>query len=172
MPRHRRRIAIAVAVLSLVGTAGLGTVAVADTDTAGIMTAQLSGAEEVPAVDTNARGVAVFKRTGEDELTFFLNVANIENVLMSHIHLAPAGQNGGVVVWLYPEGPPPQLIPGRFDGTLATGTITSADLVGALAGMTVQDLVNHIDAGNAYVNVHTSQFQGGEIRGQIAHNAP
>jgi hypothetical protein len=172
MPRHRRRIAIAVAVLSLVGTAGLGTVAAADTDTAGIMTAQLSGAEEVPAVDTDARGVAVFKRTGEDELTFFLNVANIENVSMSHIHLAPAGQNGGVVVWLYPSAPPPQLIPGRFDGTLASGTITSANLVGALAGMTVQDLVDHIDAGNAYVNVHTSQFQGGEIRGQIAHHAP
>ena len=171
MPRHRR-IAIAVAALSLVGTAGLGTVAVADSDTAGIMVAQLSGAEEVPAVDTNARGVAVFKRTGEDELTFFLNVANIENVSMSHIHLAPAGQNGGVVVWLYPSAPPAQLIPGRSDGPLASGTITSANLVGALAGMTVQDLVDHIVAGNAYVNVHTSQFPGGEIRGQIAHHGP
>jgi hypothetical protein len=159
-------------VLSLVGTAGLGTVAAADSDTAGIMTAQLSGAEEVPAVDTDARGVAVFKRTGEDELTFFLNVANIENVSMSHIHLAPAGQNGGVVVWLYPSAPPPQLIPGRFDGPLASGTITSANLVGALAGMTVQDLVDHIEAGNAYVNVHTSQFPGGEIRGQIGHDGP
>ncbi|HEX6327225.1 MAG TPA: CHRD domain-containing protein [Jiangellaceae bacterium] len=171
MPRHRR-IAIAVAVLSLVSTAGLGTVAAADSDTAGIMTAQLSGAEEVPAVDTNAHGVAVFKRTGEDELTFFLNVANIENVSMSHIHLAPAGQNGGVVVWLYPSAPPPQLIPGRFDGPLASGTITSANLVGALAGKTVQDLVDNIEAGNAYVNVHTSQFPGGEIRGQIAHHGP
>lgn len=172
MPSHHRRIAIAVAALSLVGTAGLGTVAVADPDTAGIMTAQLSGAEEVPSVDTLARGEAVFKRTGEDELTFFLNVANIENVTMSHIHLAPAGQIGGVVVWLYPEGPPPQLIPGRFDGTLASGTITSADFVGALAGMSMDALISNIDAGNAYVNVHTSQFGGGEIRGQISHHAP
>jgi hypothetical protein len=39
--------------------------------------------------------------------------------------------------------------------------------VGQLAGATLADLVEHIVAGNAYVNVHTSQFPAGEIRGQI-----
>ena len=86
---------------------------------------------------------------------------------MAHIHLAPAGENGPVTVWLYPDGPPPQLIEGRFNGVLATGTITDDDLVGPLAGMTVADLVQRLENGMGYVNVHTAQNPPGEIRGQI-----
>ena len=86
---------------------------------------------------------------------------------MSHIHLAPEGQNGAVVVWLYAASPPPALIEGRSQGVLAAGVLRASDLVGALAGQTIQELVGEIEAGNAYVNVHTSQYPGGEIRGQI-----
>ena len=128
----------------------------------------LSGAEEVPAVDTRAQGQAIFKLSADGtELHYKLIVANIENVLMAHIHLAPAGANGPVVVWLYPDGPPPQLIEGRFQGVLAEGVITDNDLEGLLDGGSIADLVAEIEAGNTYVNVHTSQFPGGEVRGQI-----
>ena len=72
-----------------------------------------------------------------------------------------------IVAWLYPSAPPQQLIPGRSSGTLGEGTITAADLVGPLAGQRLSDLVAAIDAGNAYVNVHTSQFPSGEVRGQV-----
>jgi hypothetical protein len=131
-------------------------------------TASLKGENEVPAVETNAQGQAIFQLSKDGaELSYKLIVANIYDVHMAHIHLAPAGQNGGVVVWLYPDGPPPQLIPGRFSGILAEGTITADDLVGALAGQTLEDLINEMDAGGAYVNVHTSANPGGEIRGQI-----
>jgi hypothetical protein len=131
-------------------------------------TASLKGREEVPAVETIAQGQAIFHLSKDGtELSYKLIVANIENVLMAHIHIGPAGVNGPVVVWLYPEGPPPQLIEGRFDGILAEGVITEADLVGMLAGMTMDDLVAEMLAGNTYVNVHTTQFPGGEIRGQI-----
>jgi hypothetical protein len=130
--------------------------------------APLSGGEEVPPNDSRATGVATFKLSDDGtELSYRLVVANIENVTQAHIHLAPAGVNGGVVAWLYPSAPPAQLIPGRTDGVLATGTITSDDLVGALAGMTLDDLLAAMRAGNTYTNVHTSQFPGGEIRGQI-----
>ena len=130
--------------------------------------AHLSGGEEVPPADTKATGQAKFQLSKDGtELSFRVNVANIENVTQAHIHLAPAGANGGVVVWLYPEAPPAQLIPGRTQGALAKGTITADDLVGALAGLALDDLVEEMKAGNAYVNVHTSQFPGGEIRGQI-----
>lgn len=130
--------------------------------------AHLSGGEEVPPVDTKATGQTKFQLSKDGtELSFRLNVANIENVTQAHIHLAPVGENGPVVAWLHPDGPPAQLIPGRTQGTLALGTITADDLVGPLAGAGLADLVAAMNAGNTYVNVHTSQFPGGEIRGQI-----
>jgi hypothetical protein len=129
-------------------------------------TASLKGENEVPAVETNAQGQAIFHLSKDGtELSYKLIVANIENVTMAHIHLAPAG--GAVVAWLYPAGPPPQLIEGRFSGILAEGTITADDLVGPLAGQTFDDLLEAIAAGDTYVNVHTTAYPGGEIRGQI-----
>jgi hypothetical protein len=133
--------------------------------------AHLSGGEEVPANDSRAQGQAVFQLR-DDGLHYRLIVANIENVTMAHIHLAPAGANGPVVVWLYPSAPPAQLIPGRSNGVLATGVITSANLVGQLTGQSLDALVEHLTNGNAYVNVHTSQFPGGEVRGQIRLAGP
>ena len=86
---------------------------------------------------------------------------------MAHIHLQAPGANGPIVVWLYPPAPPPQLIPGRFDGVLAEGTFTAANLMGPLAGMSLEDLVAEMRAGNTYVNIHTTANPGGEVRGQI-----
>lgn len=132
-------------------------------------TAPLSGGEEVPANDSRSRGNAVFQLSADGgSLTYKLIVANLENLHMAHIHRAAAGQNGPVVVWLYPEsGPPPQLIEGHTSGVLAEGVITSDDLVGPLAGMTLDDLLAAMNAGLTYVNVHTQMLPGGEIRGQI-----
>jgi hypothetical protein len=139
-------------------------------------TAVLSAGEEVPPNDSLGRGVAVFRLSADgSELGYRLIVANIENVTASHIHLAPAGTNGGVVTFLYGNAPAGG---GRLDGVIAEGTITSANLVGALAGMTLADLIGHLRSGNAYVNVHTNDgvapvntgpgdFPGGEIRGQV-----
>lgn len=130
--------------------------------------AHLTGGEEVPAVETHAQGQAVFQLSRDGtELSYRLIVANIHDVLMSHIHMAPAGTNGGIVVWLYPSAPPPQLIEGRVSGVLATGTVTAADLTGALAGEPLSALVAAMEAGNTYVNVHTTGVPSGEVRGQI-----
>lgn len=132
--------------------------------------AHATGAEEVPAVDTPAQGQVKLQLSADgSELRYRLNVANIDDVRMAHLHIAPAGQNGPIAVWLYPEGPPPQLIEGRTQGTLATGTITDADFVNTEAhGVdSVADLVEAIRAGDVYANVHTEAFPGGEIRGQL-----
>ena len=130
--------------------------------------AHLSGDQEVPAADTLAQGQAIFNLSRDgNSIRYRLIVANIENVRMAHLHLAPAGQNGGVVVWLYPEGPPPQKIEGRVNGVLAIGTISEDDLVGDLAGYSIDELIGEMLDGNIYVNVHTDQFPGGEIRGQV-----
>lgn len=130
--------------------------------------AHLSGDQSVPAVDTKATGQAIFQLSQDgNRLSYKLIVANIENVTMAHIHLAPAGQPGPVVVWLYPAGPPAKLIPGRTNGILMEGELTGYSLVGALKGMPLAALIELINEGNAYVNVHTTQNPGGEIRGQI-----
>jgi hypothetical protein len=46
---------------------------------------------------------------------------------------------------------------------LADGTFTAANV----SGISYADLVAAIRAGDTYVNVHTTQFPGGEIRGQL-----
>jgi hypothetical protein len=160
------RRALLVALAAALVTAGLP--ALADPPEQRNFRAHLSGDEEVPPVDTRAQGQAIFQLSKDGtELHYKLIVANIEDVTMAHIHLAPRGRNGGVVVWLYPEAPPPQLIPGRTQGVLAEGVITASDLVGPLAGMDLSDLIGAINAGNTYVNVHTTAFPGGEVRGQV-----
>jgi hypothetical protein len=104
-----------------------------------------------------------------------LIVANIENVVASHIHVGPAGMNGPVVAFL---AGPFLAGGGQTDGVLAEGTITAANLVGPLAGQPLSALIAAMEAGNAYVNVHTNDgaglpntgpgdFPGGEVRGQL-----
>jgi hypothetical protein len=64
---------------------------------------------------------------------------------MSHIHIAPEGKDSPVAAWLYPPGPPPQ----------------------PKEGKPLSALIGKMEAGEAYVNVHTKQMPGGEVRGQI-----
>ena len=120
------------------------------------------------AVDTRAQGQAIFQLSADgSEISYKLIAANIENITQGHIHLAPEGVNGPIVAWLYPPAPPSMLIPDRFDGVLAEGTITAASLVGPLAGQSLSALLDAMRNGGAYVNVHTLQHPPGEIRGQI-----
>ncbi|HMN31073.1 MAG TPA: CHRD domain-containing protein [Caldilineaceae bacterium] len=128
----------------------------------------LSGAYEVPVRDTQAQGQAILQLNEDGtELHYKLMVANIENVLQAHIHLGPPEATGPIVAWLYPSAPPAQLIPGRVQGVLGEGVITEANLVGPLAGQPLSALIEALENNNAYVNVHTTQFPPGEIRGNL-----
>jgi hypothetical protein len=140
------------------------------------LSTHLSGREEVPARDTNAQGQAQFRFNDSGGIDFTLIVANIENVRQAHIHCGPVGSNGGITVWLYPAAPPAVLIPGRSQGILAEGTITADDVLavdasaecpGGIAAGSFDDLEEKLRTGGTYVNVHTTQFMPGEIRGQI-----
>lgn len=124
----------------------------------------LSGDEVVPPVDTDAQGQATFQlgRAGE-ELLFKLNVANVEDVIGAHVHQAPAGENGPIVVFLFGD---PFADPVTVNGTLAQGTITASDVIGPIAG-DFDALVTAMESGDTYVQVHTLANVPGEIRGQI-----
>ncbi len=157
-------------------TLGLAAVAVAGAAHAASFVSPLSGGEEVPVRDTKARGNAVYDLSEDGtQLHYKLIVANIDNVVASHIHLGPKGVNAPVVAFLFGPVPPGG---GRLNGVLAEGTITAANLTGPLAGHPFSDLINAMQAGNTYTNVHTNDgvappntgpgdFPGGEIRGQI-----
>jgi hypothetical protein len=142
--------------------------------------AHLTGAEEVPANDSPSQGNAVLRLSADGtELDYRLLVANIEDVTQAHIHCGLPGQNGPVVVWLYPSAPPSLLIPGTSNGVLNTGTATSADVIARPASTACpdgvadfDDVIEKLRTGGAYVNVHTVQFAPGEIRGQIGENGP
>lgn len=144
--------------------------------------AVLSGEDEVPARDTNARGVANFKLNPDGTLDYTLNAANIENVVAAHIHCGAVGVNGPVGVTLFSGGTPGS---GRFDGVLAQDTILAPDPPNPITGApnpcgwtTLEQVLNALHSGNTYVNVHTNDgiappntgpgdFPGGEIRGQV-----
>jgi hypothetical protein len=126
--------------------------------------AALEGKVEVPAIKSDAKGDAVFTLSADGkEITYELNVKNIENVTAAHIQAGKFGAQGKVVVGLF-AGPKKE---GKFSGELVKGTITHKNLVGPLAGKTIADLVTMMEKGNAYVNVHTTKYPKGEIRGQI-----
>ncbi|ELY60659.1 CHRD domain-containing protein [Natronolimnohabitans innermongolicus] len=136
----------------------------------GVFLAALTGGQQPEPVETDATGGAVFSLSEDGtELAYALLVSAIEDITQAHIHLGQEGVDGPAVAWLYPdpEADAPELLAGRFDGTLATGTITDAHLTGDLEGASLEELVEEIDDENAYVNVHTDANPDGEIRGQL-----
>lgn len=139
---------------------------------------------------SQAQGQATFRISDDEKsASFRLIASNIDNVIMAHIHCAPAGMNGGIRIWLYPvvgtSGTPAPPGGGPQDGVLATGTFTlegqSCPAIAATPTTPAYPAVSLLEAlrtGRTYVNVHTNDgvpptatgpgdFPGGEIRGQI-----
>ncbi|HEY8240984.1 MAG TPA: CHRD domain-containing protein [Kiritimatiellia bacterium] len=129
----------------------------------GLYKALLSGSKEVPAVPSTAYGKLILKfDKGSTSAKYALIVAHIANVTAAHLHVGAVGTNGPVVVTMFDGS-----LVGPVNGVLANGRLENSELEGPLAGMTLLDLRNAINAGTVYVNVHTTQNPSGEIRGQV-----
>jgi hypothetical protein len=115
-----------------------------------LFAAALSGENEVPTRTTEAVGAGILKLDPtQTELAYFIATSNLtSSVTMAHLHRAPAGVNGPVAI-------------GFPNATALTNTAPITGVV-ALSPADLSDLL----AGNFYVNVHTEQYPGGEIRGQ------
>lgn len=125
----------------------------------------LIGSEEVIGGNT---GVLVSPGAGSASITlspdgqslqYEVRVANTTDIIFGHFHLAPAGQNGPVIVDLVGAKP------GLNNGVIASGEVRNENIKN---GFTVAQLVEEFKAGNIYVNVHTAVNRGGELRGQVS----
>lgn len=129
--------------------------------------ANLTGQEEVPPVDTQATGDAIFIPIlpSNDTVDFNVNASGIQNVTAAHIHSGIPGENGPIAVTLFTFDPtqnPDQ------NGITINGTLTGINLEGPLQGKAISDLLTAIKDNSTYVNVHTVQNPNGEIRGQLS----
>ncbi len=135
---------------------------------------ELVGSAEVPPVSTSGTGASVFRLTSDETtIEYALLVARVDDVTMAHIHLGGEDENGPPVVWLFGSEDDEGTLVAPLDqgvtenGLLATGTISESDLVGPLADSSLTDLLDEMEQGNTYVNVHTEVLPEGEVRGQI-----
>lgn len=127
---------------------------------------RLTGASEVPPVQTNASGSAdldVEIEDGQRVVDYEIFVNNIDRVTQAHIHQGSSNETGPIIVPLFNASTPT----GPVTGQLTEGQFTSANFVGQLQGRQLDDLIALMQNGTAYVNVHTEQNPEGEIRGTV-----
>jgi len=119
--------------------------------------AELSGANEVPARNTPATGVAsIIYNPGTKIISVHVEVEDFANLVTgSHIHVAPVGVAGPVTLGL--------------GGEAAYGR-TGTSLVGDFLNRTWPAASLPLLTAGAYINLHSAQYPGGEIRGQIIGN--
>jgi len=125
-------------------------------------TTQMSGAEEVPPVDTTASGIAQFVLSSVN-ITYQVNVTDILGTTAAHVHAGNVGENGPVLVTLFESDTPID----QQNGVLAKGNISAGDLEGSMQGKQIADLIMAMGDGETYVNIHTQDNPNGEIRGQL-----
>lgn len=131
-----------------------------------VFTAELSGENEVPATESNATGVADFQLSAGDdgqEIGYSVNLTGFDDIAAAHIHSGSEGDNGPIVVTLS-DGAEAE---DDSDEIQLTGDITAANLEGSLEDSEIADLVDSMNNGSTYVNVHTELYPDGAIRGQI-----
>lgn len=145
--------------------------------------ASLDGAQEIPPVTTEGTGLASLQMQ-DNTITYQVNVVNTDKINGIHIHKGASGENGEVLVSLYTrdtDGDDASSLPKKFAPKIdvastvqrssqfsSSGNFHASDLQGSLEGKTLEDLVSLMQSGETYVNVHTTSYPDGEIRGQIS----
>lgn len=126
--------------------------------------AELTGANNVPPVDTQSTGtLSLAVDPAESIISFVLEVNGLTNTSVARIYQGTAGSNGEAIATLF-DGPTK---PGAFTGVVAQGSISQEDLTGPLAGQGIPELIALIQSGDTYCVVGNTSYPDGAIRGQI-----
>jgi hypothetical protein len=159
--------ALAVAAYALAGGSGPGF---------NHLSATLGGYQETPSISStgSANFTADVAKDGQS-VDWKMSYAALEgNITQSHIHFGQRGVAGGISVFLCTNlgnGPAgTQACPGPHDGTIS-GTFRPVDVIGptaqGIAAGEWDELMNAIEAGKAYANIHSNIWPAGEIRAQL-----
>lgn len=130
----------------VVGLALLVAACATATSSTGVASVSLSGAQEVPPVNTSATGRGTITITGSKAVSGRIQTSGI-NGTAAHIHMGGPDENGPVIVTLQKAGDGLWVVP---------------------PGADVSDAAyDAFNMGKLYVNVHSDANKAGEIRGQI-----
>jgi len=136
--RLLRNLSILAAVALLAGCAAMG---VGDS-----VRVRMSGAEEIPPVKSHASGSGTIRVEDDGSVSGSFKTQGV-SVLAAHVHEGAADQNGPVVIPLQKTGDNEWAVPPG-------------------AKLTASQLMRYRE-GRLYVNFHSAQYKGGEIRAQI-----
>ena len=120
-----------------------------------ILEASLDGGQEVPPTPSRATGqlsMSIDQSTNLFNLLVLVQGIDLADLTGAHIHLAPVGVNGPIIVDL-----------DASQWFASAGAIGRTILADSFPAANVAALLSE----GTYINVHTTQFPGGEIRGQI-----
>jgi|SRR5688572_1970510 len=141
---------------------------------------RLTGYQEVPS-SLSSGGVGQFEaEIKKNELgdisipwTLSYNDGFSSPILQAHIHFGQRHTNGGISIFLCTNlgNGPAGTQPCPAGPATISGTATAADVIGPagqlIAAGEIEEIVAAIQRGVAYVNIHTTMFPGGEVRGQF-----
>jgi hypothetical protein len=165
----------------VMGTVGIATVAVLMAAGPRKGRAEISGFQEIPTLSSPASGSLDLTIAPDDSsISYTLTYDGFtNNVTQSHIHLGRPAFNGGIMVFFCTNLAPPAGVPippaCPVRGGTVSGTLTAADVLGpaaqGVAAGEFEEVLDALRSEASYVNVHSTTFPGGEIRGQVLFHA-
>ena len=132
-------------ILALVASLAMAACASMTSSGSSTVNLTLSGTEEVPPISVSGSGTGSFTIGSDGSVAGSVSTTGVQGTA-AHIHQGARGQNGPVIVPLSKNG----------------------DTYAAAAGAKLTEAqMQAFKAGNLYVNVHTAQNKGGEVRAQL-----
>ena len=135
-----------------------------------IYNTNLLGSMETPPNASTATGTFSldYNPANTTSVTYTLTFSGLSSdATMAHVHFGPAGESGAVLFTLFDFGLPPSqtVTSGTYSGTLSSANFQPDTVDGV---DTFANFLTDLQDGLIYVNVHSTNYPNGEIRGQLS----